>query len=146
MSWSAIKKAINSTLGTKDFEPLDKLINKWFDKALEIKTKLESGNNEYVVEDARNAYAINYMSNKSVSNNRIQVSEYGIYLVQGIVSGALCSFVLNVPEGSASKIYSTPDPLYGRRYVFYENGFIEGYGVEQIVSYGFIKNGGNTIN
>ena len=146
MSWSAIKKAINSTLGTKDFEPLDKLINRWFDKALEIKTKLESGNNEYVVEDARNAYAINYMSNKSVSNNRIQVLEYGIYLVQATVSGVLCSFVLNVPEGSASQIRSTPDPIYGNNYVFYENGFIRGFGVERIVSYGFIKNGGNTIN
>lgn len=59
MIWSKIKKAINSTLGTSGFKPLDKIITDSFrtvvDKQNEMKTALESGDNNFIVEFAKSS-------------------------------------------------------------------------------------------
>lgn len=59
MIWSKIKKAINSTLGTSGFKPLDKIITDSFQavvgKQNEMKTALESGENNFIVEFAKSS-------------------------------------------------------------------------------------------
>lgn len=63
MSWARIKAALNSTLGTANFKPLNKIIEDGFQKVSEIQAnikeiaittleKLESGENEYSVKNA----------------------------------------------------------------------------------------------
>lgn len=63
MIWAKIKAALNSTLGTKDFKPLDKIIDDGFKQVSEMQDviretadttleKLESGENEYSVKNA----------------------------------------------------------------------------------------------
>lgn len=57
MIWSKIKKAINSTLGTSGFKPLDKIITDSFSEVVrkqnQIKNNLESGKNDYEVKKSR---------------------------------------------------------------------------------------------
>lgn len=57
MFWSKIKKAINSTLGTSGFKPLDKIITDSFSEVVEkqnqIKNNLENGENAYEVKKSR---------------------------------------------------------------------------------------------
>ena len=59
MIWSKIKKAINSTLGTSGFKPLDEIITDSFqavvDKQNELKGALESGDNNFIVEFAKSS-------------------------------------------------------------------------------------------
>lgn len=59
MIWSKIKKAINSTLGTSGFKPLDKIITDSFgevvEKQNELKGALESGDNDFIVEFAKSS-------------------------------------------------------------------------------------------
>ena len=63
MSWARIKAALNSTLGTANFKPLNKIIEDGFQKVSEIQAnikeiaittleKLKSGENEYSVKNA----------------------------------------------------------------------------------------------
>ena len=58
MSWSKIKNAINSTIGTEDFKPLDKLVGDAFDTIVSeqnsIKQKLSTGENDFYVDRAKN--------------------------------------------------------------------------------------------
>ena len=53
MVWSKIKKAINSTLGTSGFKPLDKIVEDSFSEVVarqnEFKDALETGNNNFIV-------------------------------------------------------------------------------------------------
>lgn len=60
MIWAKIKAALNSTLGTKDFKPLDKIIEDGFQEVSEIQNSireaadttlqnLKSGENDYIV-------------------------------------------------------------------------------------------------
>lgn len=66
MIWSKIKKAINSTLGTSGFKPLDKIITDSFSEIVkkqnEMKNALETGENNYIVEFAKGAANIEYGS------------------------------------------------------------------------------------
>lgn len=59
MIWSKIKKAINSTLGTSGFKPLDKIITDSFgevvEKQNELKGSLESGDNDFIVKFAKSS-------------------------------------------------------------------------------------------
>lgn len=59
MIWSKIKKAINSTLGTSGFKPLDKIITDSFGEVVgkqnAMKTALESGDNNFIVEFAKSS-------------------------------------------------------------------------------------------
>ena len=59
MIWSKIKKAINSTLGTSGFKPLDKIITDSFGEVVgkqnELKGALESGDNNFIVEFAKSS-------------------------------------------------------------------------------------------
>lgn len=58
MVWSKIKKAINSTLGTNNFKPLDKIVEESFNKVVEkqneMKTALETGDNNYITGYVKN--------------------------------------------------------------------------------------------
>lgn len=58
MVWSKIKKAINSTLGTKDFKPLDKIVEDSFlevvEKQNEMKNALETGDNNFIASFVKN--------------------------------------------------------------------------------------------
>lgn len=59
MAWSKIKKAINSTLGTSGFKPLDKIITDSFGEVVEkqnkLKGSLESGDNDFIVKFAKSS-------------------------------------------------------------------------------------------
>lgn len=59
MIWSKIKKAINSTLGTSGFKPLDKIITDSFGEVVEkqnkLKGSLESGDNDFIVKFAKSS-------------------------------------------------------------------------------------------
>lgn len=59
MVWSKIKKAINSTLGTSGFKPLDKIVEDSFSEVVarqnEIKNALESGENDFIVSFAKSS-------------------------------------------------------------------------------------------
>ena len=57
MAWSKIKRAINSTIGTDEFKPLDEIVRDSFDRVVtaqnELKTSLETGENNFIVSSAR---------------------------------------------------------------------------------------------
>lgn len=58
MVWSKIKKAINSTLGTSGFKPLDKIVEDSFlevvEKQNEMKNALETGDNNFIASFVKN--------------------------------------------------------------------------------------------
>lgn len=58
MSWSKIKKAINSTLGTDDFKPIDVMLKEAFadikTRFSNLTTSLTIGENQFIVEKSRN--------------------------------------------------------------------------------------------
>lgn len=58
MVWSKIKKAINSTLGTSGFKPLDKIVEDSFSEVVarqnEFKEALETGNNNFIASFVKN--------------------------------------------------------------------------------------------
>lgn len=58
MSWSKIKNAINSTIGTENFKPLDEIVGDAFNTIVSeqnsIKQKLSTGENDFYVYRAKN--------------------------------------------------------------------------------------------
>ena len=68
MSWIKIKKAINSTLGTTNFKPLDQIINKGFDdvSAIQAQIKEKSDNTLDALESGENNFTANFA--KSVTS------------------------------------------------------------------------------
>lgn len=58
MVWSKIKKAINSTIGTSGFKPLDKIVDDSFSAVVsrqnEFKEALETGNNNFIADYVKN--------------------------------------------------------------------------------------------
>lgn len=58
MSWSKIKHAINSTLGTKNFKPLNEIVSEAFETIIgvqnSLKNALTTGNNNFYVSRAKN--------------------------------------------------------------------------------------------
>lgn len=90
MIWSKIKKAINSTLGTSGFKPLDKIITDSFSEVVEkqnqIKNNLENGENDYEVERARfSDFATNVLlPNDELNSEVVDLGtnmKYGVYVV-----------------------------------------------------------------
>lgn len=90
MIWSKIKKAINSTIGTSEFKPLDKIVIDSFSKVIqslnEIKNKLTSGKNEYIVSKSKiSEFATTVLlPNEQKDGSVIDLGEdmqYGIYVV-----------------------------------------------------------------
>lgn len=90
MIWSKIKKAINSTLGTSGFKPLDKIITDSFSEVVskqnELKDDLTSGENEYIVSKSKvSDFATTVLlPNEQKDDSIIDLGEdmqYGIYVV-----------------------------------------------------------------
>lgn len=101
MSWARIKAALNSTLGTANFKPLNKIIEDGFQKVSEIQAnikeiaittleKLESGENEYSVKNAVVAqsadivtqYAFEKIFESSIGVRGIALNgKQGLYLI-----------------------------------------------------------------
>lgn len=90
MIWSKIKRAINSTIGTSEFKPLDKIVIDSFSKVIqslnEIKNKLTSGKNEYIVSKSKiSEFATTVLlPNEQKDGSVIDLGEdmqYGIYVV-----------------------------------------------------------------
>ena len=87
MSWARIKAALNSTLGTANFKPLNKIIEDGFQKVSEIQAnikeiaittlkKLESGENEYSVKNAVVAQSADIVTQYAFE--KIFESSYGV--------------------------------------------------------------------
>lgn len=72
MSWSKIKKAINSTLGTSDFKPLDKIISEAFEfiktKLSKLTNSLTSGENEFKVKRSKECDFADKASQTAIPN------------------------------------------------------------------------------
>lgn len=90
MIWSKIKKAINSTIGTSGFKPLDKIITDSFSEVVrkqnQIKNNLENGENDYEVERARfSDFATNVLlPNDELNSKTVNLGAdmtHGIYVV-----------------------------------------------------------------
>lgn len=90
MIWGKIKKAINSTLGTSGFKPLDKIITDSFSEVVgkqnELKGDLTSGENEYIVSKSKvsDFAAALLLPNEQKDGSVIDLGEdmqYGIYVV-----------------------------------------------------------------
>lgn len=84
MIWSKIKKAINSTLGTSGFKPLDKIITDSFGEVVgkqnAMKTALESGENNFIVEFAKSSSNIevgSYVGTGTYGQNNKTVLSFG---------------------------------------------------------------------
>jgi hypothetical protein len=72
MSWSKIKKSINSTLGTSDFKPLDKIILEAFEfiktKLSKLTNSLTSGENEFKVKRSKECDLADKASQTAIPN------------------------------------------------------------------------------
>lgn len=72
MSWSKIKKSINSTLGTSDFKPLDKIISEAFEfiktKLSKLTNSLTSGENEFKVKRSKECDLADKASQTAIPN------------------------------------------------------------------------------
>lgn len=107
MIWAKIKAALNSTLGTKDFKPLDKIIDDGFKQVSEMQDairetadttleKLESGENEYSVKNAvvaQSADIVTQYAFEKIFESSNGVGEIALKEKQGLY------LIMHSPEG-----------------------------------------------
>lgn len=128
MSWSKIKKAINSSLGTSNFKPLDKIIIEAFNyiknKLSNLTSSLLSGENEFIVKRAKTADLADKASQMAIPNIHLGVNtsqssitinnpEVGIYAVSraNLYDARITSFDTYLFYLSSSIIYTESESL-----------------------------------
>lgn len=153
MSWSKIKKALNNSLGTDNFEPLDVILNNGFKevKALqrEIKQtadgtleKLTNGENDYITAKAKavDGYVFEDVTNWD-EDDKMQITQTGLYMCKIKANSSrsertLAFFFIDDLNGD---YHSTPifDPKsdYKISYMTIKDGILSMYGFRNVRVY-----------
>ena len=153
MSWTKIKKALNDSIGTKQFKPLNRILDDGFNavKILqnEIKhtadntlQKLESGENDFISAKAKavDGYVFEDVTNWD-EENKMQITQTGLYMCKikanlSRTERTLAFFFIDDLKGD---YHSTPilDPEadYKINYMTIKDGILSMYGFSNVRVY-----------
>lgn len=103
MSWAKIKTTLNSTLGTKDSKPLDKIVEDGFN---EMKSNIENGNiisgkSKKLDSELDLDAQYNLMSNEQIISHSLDKGIYIVWLYYkrtSIQAGGENTFILNISD------------------------------------------------